>query len=68
MESTTAIQEDVHDETPIGVCRVCELVDGDTSEKPVLYCSICDSWICDDCRPNIRKRAIATFKNAFTRK
>lgn len=66
METTaTEINEEGQD---IDICRVCELVDGDTTVKPVVYCSVCDSKICDDCRPKVKKRAIAAVKEFFLKK
>lgn len=41
------------------ICRVCELVDGDQSIKPVTYCPTCSHWICDECMPEIYKRGLA---------
>lgn len=49
-------------EAPTGVCDVCFLLDGDDSWKPVKYCSLCDSFLCDDCRGRYDLRAIAAVK------
>lgn len=43
----------------MGTCRVCELVDGDTSQKRTHYCLKCKAYICDACRPNLARRAMA---------
>lgn len=43
------------------VCRVCELIDGDTSIKRVCFCNDCGAYICDDCRPNLTRRALAAI-------
>ncbi len=52
-----------------GVCDVCNLVDKDSTIKEVKYCSICDANMCDICRPNLPKRAVALtilkFKQIF---
>jgi hypothetical protein len=40
-------------------CDVC----GDV--RPVKYCRACDAWICDDCRPNIFRRALAAIKRFY---
>ena len=47
----------------IDICRVCELVDRNVDKKPVMYCSVCDSLICDVCRPDLPKRAVAMALN-----
>jgi hypothetical protein len=48
--------------TPLrGVCDVHRLVDGDTRERWVLFCTMCESWICDECRGNWPKRARAAI-------
>ena len=44
-----------------GVCKVCELVDNNTSIKGVFYCSTCQAYICLACRPNFLKRAKAVI-------
>ena len=44
-----------------GVCKVCELVDNDTSIKGVFYCSSCRANICLACKPNFLKRAKAVI-------
>ena len=44
-----------------GVCKVCELVDDDSSIKQVFYCSTCQAYICLACRPNFLKRAKAVI-------
>lgn len=47
-------------------CDVCRLVHGDPSPKPdVKYCHLCDSWICDTCRPRWDWRTVAAMKKAF---
>ena len=45
-------------------CDVCRLTGGPGTPQPVLYCHLCDSWICDDCRPRYTLRVIAAFKAA----
>lgn len=39
-----------------GVCRVCELVQHDTSQKEVFWCDGCKAWICKDCNTNVPAR------------
>jgi len=46
-------------------CKVCELVDGDNTEKQVVWCSFCGAYVCNSCRLNIPKRAAAFTKNAI---
>jgi len=41
------------------ICDVCFLVDGDETTKPCSYCSFCDAWLCERCRPDLRRRALA---------
>jgi hypothetical protein len=43
---------------------VCELVDGDARPKDVRYCSWCDAYLCDRCRPNFGRRTLAVFLEA----
>lgn len=40
-------------------CDVCLILDGDQSNKRCFYCSLCDKYICDACRPNLVRRADA---------
>lgn len=42
-----------------GVCRCCELVDKDTSNKRTRYCKVCSAYICENCRDDIAKRTKA---------
>jgi hypothetical protein len=42
--------------TALGVCEVCYLLDGDTTVKQVEYCSLCDAWMCEQCRNNYLRR------------
>jgi hypothetical protein len=65
METTEELPQRDIDQTDNDICRVCELVDNDRRLKPVLYCSICDAKICDNCRPNITRRAIAAIREKF---
>ena len=44
-----------------GICRVCELVDKDSRPKPITYCNMCYAWICEECEPNLLKRAKAAL-------
>jgi len=45
------------------ICRVCELVDGDRTHKPVWFCDTCEVYICKDCWYS-PKRAIALILHA----
>ena len=42
-------------------CRVCELIDGDDTLKDVLYCPVCQAWMCTPCRASIGRRALAAI-------
>lgn len=44
-----------------GVCDVHRLCDKDVASRKVRYCSVCKSWICDECRGNWPKRAKAAL-------
>lgn len=55
-----------HSSSPVaapqmGVCTCCERLDGDTSPKMVAYCSVCDAWLCDECREDYWRRARAAL-------
>lgn len=50
------------------VCRVHELVDGNTELRMCSYCMLCSSWICDDCMPRFAKRGYAAFVEMFEKK
>lgn len=47
------------------MCDVCRLVDRNWSEKHCIYCCKCKAWICDECRPNTPKRALAMLLSCF---
>jgi hypothetical protein len=42
-------------------CDVCFLLDGDKSPKEVMYCKLCDKFMCAACRPNMRRRSAAVI-------
>ena len=42
-----------------GICDVHRLVLNDTIIRDLKWCRKCQSWICDQCRPNIALRAMA---------
>jgi len=47
---------------PIGRhCDVCFLLDGDLTPKEVLYCKLCDAFMCEPCRKNKWRRVGATI-------
>ena len=43
------------------VCRVCELLDNDTTIKEVAYCEDCKANICLSCEPNWWRRGRAAI-------
>ena len=47
--------------TYITTCRVCELVDRDTTEKGCALCKECGQYICQKCWGNKPRRAIAAM-------
>jgi len=49
-----------------GVCDVCQLVDGNSEIKVVVFCKQCDAWICKNCENNWFRRSVAYFKRKFT--
>ena len=49
----------------IDVCDVHKYALGDTSKRRVLYCSDCNAWICDECRPNVMRRAKAMLVRSY---
>ena len=49
------------------ICRVCQIVDKDNSEKMVTYCETCKAYICDFCWNNWGRRALAFGKNLLNR-
>lgn len=46
----------------VGTCDVHALVDGDNSDKIVEYCAVCDAWMCEPCKDDVPKRALAWVK------
>jgi hypothetical protein len=47
---------------PVGRhCDVCMLLDGDMSPKEVLYCKLCNAFMCEPCRRNNWRRAGASI-------
>lgn len=47
----------------MGVCEVCWLLDGDSSPKPVSYCTVCQAWICGRCLHDaVRRLRAAAIK------
>lgn len=43
------------------VCRVCELVNGDTTVKKVCYCNLCQAYICKEHTKDIAARGEAAL-------
>lgn len=50
-----------------GVCRVCELINGDTSEKDVFYCDVCKVWMCVECGTRYDRRALAAMLDKLSK-
>ena len=51
-----------------GVCRVCFLLESDSNDKDVTYCSTCNAWMCKDGEPNLLRRGKAVLIERFTNK
>lgn len=47
----------------VDVCKCCLLVDKDTRNKEVRWCSICHALICKECELDYAKRVKAFFLN-----
>lgn len=45
-----------------GVCKVCELLDGDDKVKVVTYCKWCEVYICNACNGDLERRFKAFLK------
>lgn len=52
----------------IAKCDVCDLVDGDYSEKNVTYCPRCDANLCQRCFWNPIRRARAALIRGLTQR
>lgn len=48
-----------------GECDVCFGINGDTSAKPVYYCSRCDALICEYCDKKYLRRGIAAVRKKW---
>jgi hypothetical protein len=48
--------------TMMGWCTCCARLEGDYTEKPVAYCSLCDAWLCERCRGDWLRRARAALR------
>jgi mRNA deadenylase 3'-5' endonuclease subunit Ccr4 len=48
-----------------GVCKVCELLDGDDKVKVVTFCGLCQVYICKDCYTDLDRRLKAFLKAKF---
>lgn len=51
--------------TKEGVCDVCLYADGNSEKKIVTYCRRCKAWICQTCKPNYFKRALASINKTL---
>lgn len=49
----------------VGTCAVCAGIDNDASKKDVFYCSLCQEWICDDCKNRLIGRGWLALKKLF---
>lgn len=54
--------------TKQGICEVHQYALSDYSYRPVNYCSLCDAWMCAECEPNLKLRAIAALKKLLMSK
>lgn len=43
-------------DTISGYCKVCQLLDDDTSIKKVTYCVVCGVYICGSCNKDLMRR------------
>ena len=43
----------------VGRCDVHFYVDGDSSDRITTFCAVCDAWMCEPCKDNLPKRALA---------
>jgi hypothetical protein len=50
-----------------GVCDVHALLEHDTRPRPVQWCALCEAWLCDQCRGDLKRRARAMLKRKFGR-
>lgn len=48
-------------------CKCCELVNGDTTPKPVRWCESCKAYICVSCEPETLKRLLAAAINVVSK-
>lgn len=51
--------------TVMGVCAVCEIIDGDINKKLVYYCKLCKKYICKGHLLSV-DRGVAAIINLFT--
>lgn len=52
----------IQQQEALTVCDVCRLLDQDVEIKPCAYCSLCDSWICQEDLDKKGRRALAALK------
>lgn len=50
-----------------GVCKVCELVYKDETEKEVFWCPVCKAYICEQCNGDVWARAEAFGKTTISK-
>ena len=46
-----------------GICKVCDLLDKDTSIKEINYCKLCNEYLCVPCESNLLRRGKAYLIN-----
>jgi hypothetical protein len=49
-----------------GVCSVCKLNEGDTTQKKVFWCSACKAYICANHQGDILARGEAAGREAYS--
>lgn len=53
-------------ETKQGICDVHRLVDEDIGIRKVIYCGVCNAWLCDECVPKLYKRGYAALISSLS--
>lgn len=49
-----------------GICKVCELLDNDKTQKEIEYCAFCNAAMCKQCERNWLRRGQAMIKEKLT--
>lgn len=50
------------------ICKVCELLDNDTTPKKVSFCKACNEYLCEPCEKNWIRRGKAMIKSKIKSK